>query len=143
MKIQYIFTDWSSMKAKQDKNYPNKRIAEKQFNLMTIPQTESFIKTIINKITALEDKPQSELPLCSREELWQKEDVWKYYKDKNKTSRATKNFTNSAEAYTRLSKDGNTGVVIHYPGKAMRCMYCDVVGVCDQAKDLIKAGILV
>jgi len=143
MTIQFIFTDWSKVKSLQEKDYPKKRLQPLKLNLMSIPETEAFVKGILNKVELLENAPQEQLPQCTPEELWQKDAVFKYYKDPAKTTRSTKNFTNSADAYNRLQDDGNVGVIKEIKGEVVRCKYCDVIGLCDQAKDLIESGLLI
>jgi len=141
MVINYIFTDWSSMKAMQDKEYPQSRIVSQKFPLLTTQETEQFIKETLNTLNKYKDKPQSEYPLCTSEELWQTEGVFKYYKDPSKTSKSTKNFANQFEAYERLRQDGNTGVVKYVAGEAKACKYCRK-DKCTQAADLINQGLL-
>ncbi|MFV2016613.1 MAG: hypothetical protein ACC656_14380, partial [Candidatus Heimdallarchaeota archaeon] len=143
MKIQYIFTDWSKQKAIQDKTYPQSRILEKTYALMSLVETENFLNRKINEIENLETKPQSELPLCTREQLWQTADVHKYYKNPQKLARSTKNYDVLSEARQRQFDDGGVGTIITYNGQVKRCAYCDVVGICDQANQLIKQGLLV
>jgi len=143
MVIQYLFTDWSSMQARQNKSYPQSRLVSQHIPLMTHHETNEFVKDIVGKIKRLECAKQEQLPLCTPEELWQETPTFKYYKDKNKTSgRSTKNFDSSADAYQRLSDDGNKGIVIEVPAQVKRCKYCDVVALCDQAKDLVTTGLL-
>jgi hypothetical protein len=141
MVINYIFTDWSSMKAIQDKEYPQSRIISQKFPLLTTQETEQFIKETLNTLNKYKDKQQSEYPLCTSEELWQSEGVFKYYKDPNKTSKSTKNFTNQFEAFERLRQDGNVGVVKYIEGEAKACKYCRK-DKCTQAADLINQGLL-
>lgn len=139
--IQYIFTDWTASKAKQDKNYPQKRILSAKYPLMSLAETEAFIRSKLKTIKQLAGATQEQLPLCTKEELWQKDPVWKYYKDPNKTVRATKNFDNPGEATQRWNKDGRTGLVVEVPGEVKRCTYCKVNQLCEQAHQLKDAGI--
>ena len=141
MNITYIFTDWSATKAKQDHSYPQHRIQVQKLQLMTIEETEKFLQNKLSQIEKYEVLPAADLPLCTKEELWQRDSVWKYYKDPTKTTRSTKNFDNAAAAYARLSADG-VGNVIEVPGEAKRCVYCEVRNVCTQAEQLELEGIL-
>lgn len=143
MWIRLIFTDWSAAQARQSKDYPKSKIASIKLNLMPVPETEQFVFNIISQIKTNLTKPQEELPDCTREELWQKDDAWKYYKNPEKTARATKNFTSAHEAHQRFSDDGSVGVVKHVPGQVVKCRYCNVAGLCTQAQMLVDAGLLV
>ncbi len=142
MRIQYIFTDWSALGAMKDKNYPATRILSQTFHLMSISETDAFVKNRIHLIDTLKDASQKDLPDCTSEELWMNDPVWKYYKNPSKTSRATKNFDVEHEAYARLSKDGNVGVVIKKEAEPKACKYCPVSQVCEQAAGYVNLGIL-
>jgi len=136
--IHYIFTDWSKQKAIQDKNYPQQRVLSKEFRLMSLSQTEKFIK---EKLTKLDEVLKTgNLPLCTPEELWQEPDKWKYFKKKN-ANRATKVFDNEEDAYARLAEEGQ-GEVRYFPGGVKRCNYCSVREFCEQYKDLQNLGLI-
>jgi len=142
IKINYIFTDWSATKAKQDKEYPQSKIMSKQYPLMSVPETENWIRARFKAIEAMQKDPQVSLPQCTKEELWQSDSVWKYYKNPKNKARSTKNFTNPAPAYVRLADDGSVGEVIEVPGEAKRCHYCNARPVCTQAQNLELTGVL-
>lgn len=42
------------------------------------------------------------------------------------------------EALIRRSNDGDVGEIILVPGEVKACRYCSMIGVCDQAKTMIK-----
>lgn len=143
VKINYIFTDWSKSKSMQDKDYPQKRIMSKNYPLMSIGETDAWIKGKLNSVQSLMGSSQANLPLCTKDELWQSDSVWKYYKDPTKKSRSTKNFDNSSDANIRFIKDGSVGEVLEVIGTVKKCSYCKVNTICDQAKDLVAAGLLI
>ena len=142
MNITYIFTDWSNTSARQKGDYPQSRIKQQKLQLMSIAETEKFIMDKLHIIDTLATADQAQLPECTKEELWQSESVWKYYKDPNKTTRSTKNFDNAAGAYARLSIDGNVGIVKEVPGQVKACGYCNVASICLQREALELAGVL-
>lgn len=142
MRITYLFTDWSASKAKQDKTYPQSRIKTQDLELMSIPATELFIQGILDKIELLEQPGTIILPQCTKEELWQSDPVWKYYKDPNKRIRSTKNFDNATDANTRLVTDGHVGIVVKIPGEVKRCIYCNASPICTQREQLELSGAL-
>lgn len=142
MAIDYVFTDWSAIKAKSDKAYPQARVLSQDFLMMTLEETEHFIQTRLNQIDRFMDAPQEHLPKCQGEELWQSKTTWKYYKNPAKKSRSTKNFYSAAEASLRLSADGNVGVIDVIPGEVKFCRYCNAVSVCTQAEGFIAQGLL-
>ena len=140
--IHYIFTDWSKQKALQDKKYPQTRILSKRYKLKPLDWTEQWIRNKLDQIEMYIDKPQEQLPLCTPEELWQKDSVWKYYKNPANKARATKNFTSESEAHEYFDNVGRVGELINVPGEVKRCHYCSSVEICTQAKNFIKTGLL-
>ena len=108
---------------------------------MSLVETENFIRRKLTAIAQNMQLPQEQLPLCSREELWQDDSVFKYYKNPQATKRSTKNFANGVEANNHRIKVG-AGIVIEVPGKAKFCKYCPAVTGCTQAENLIAADLL-
>lgn len=141
--IQFIFTDWSGAQAKRDPKYPQSRLVTKDYPIWSVEQTDRFIKEKLQLISKLKDTPQDSLPECTSEELWESETKYKYYKNPSKMARATKNYDTMDEASVRLATDGNIGVIETVRGEVKACRYCEVVGVCSQAKNLQAQGRLV
>jgi hypothetical protein len=143
MAIQFIFTDWSAAMARANPNYPKFRTMERRLGLLSLPETENFIRGRLSLLDRFIDAPQDDLPRCTDEELWRSEPAWKYYKNPEavaKGGRSTKNFDDKQEAYLRMAQDGNVGRVVEIPGKAKACNYCPAFPVCKQAQDLIASG---
>jgi hypothetical protein len=142
--INYIFTDWSASKARQDpKQYPQQRVLTKKYPLWEPHYTEEWLKNKLDMFSRLEKATQAELPECTDEELWASKTTHKYYKNPAKTDRSTKNFDTMDEAIQRKSADGDVGKIVTVPGEVKACRYCPVVGVCDQAELMMAAGRLV
>lgn len=140
--ILYIFTDWSAAKAKQETDYPKSRLLQQKFPLMSLQETEQFIKTKLQQINAGLASPES-LPDCTPEELWMKPSVFKYYKNPEKMDRSTKNFDTYWEANQRMAEDGNVGKIVEVKSEAVFCRYCAASAVCPQAANLVKEGRLI
>ena len=140
--ILWLFTDWSKKEARQNKDYPQKRWMEQKYRLKPIEEIEEYIVNKLNSIDKLLDRPESELPECTKEDLWMDDPVWKYYKDPTKTARSTKNFTSQSEANMRLIKDGNVGLVVEYKAYAKRCGYCPCSTICEQYQTLKFQGLI-
>lgn len=133
--INYIFTDWSKMMAKQNPNYPQKRVEEKRLELMSLKETENWIDHKLAEIEKWKDAPEKEIPHCTPEELWQSAPQFKYYSDPLKatdpSARSTKNFDSLAEAQRFMNEKGK-GTVVTKPGEAKRCGYCAAFEGCTQ-----------
>ena len=134
MRIQHVFTDWSRRDAKIQKNYPPHRVVEKVIQLMTLDETEAWIRGRIREIVRNQDLPEPEIVRCSEKDLWRSEPFYKYYSDPAKAAaggRSTKNFDTYAEAALHQSQAGK-GVVITVPGKVKACSYCAAFELCTQ-----------
>jgi hypothetical protein len=139
--INYIFTDWSAVKARSDPGrYPQTRVVTKAYPLWTVAETESWITERLNQYKQLANVTQDLMPKCSEEELWSSEAVYKYYKNPNSRTRATKNFSHMDDAISRKAADGNVGVVVTVPGEVKACRYCPVVEICNQAEEMLASG---
>lgn len=141
--IQYIFTDWSAAQAMRDPSYPQTRVLTKEYPIWSVEQTDHFIKEKLERLEQFKGRPQEELPECTKEELWESETKYKYYKNPTKMARATKNYDSLDEANIRLASDGGVGTVVTVPGEVKACRYCEVSDVCKQAQNLIQQGRLV
>lgn len=145
MDIQFIFTDWSALRAmtEANKGYPQKRRISKRYPLMSLMETEMWVRRKITEIKKYMSLPDEQIPECTSEELWREDPKYKYYKNPAKTDgRSTKNFDNLAEAQLRQAQDGGTGIVLKVDGEVKACKYCPAITVCKQAKKLIDAGLL-
>jgi hypothetical protein len=139
--INYIFTDWSATKARQDpKQYPQQRVLTKRYPLWSNEEIEHWITLKLEAYVALADAPQELLPECTDAELWASETVYKYYKNPKALTRSTKNFNNMDEALIRKSNDGDVGTIVTVPGEVKACRYCAVVGICEQAERMLADG---
>jgi hypothetical protein len=149
MSIQFIFTDWSSMQARQNPNYPQQRIMQRKLKLMSVAETEAFVFKKLSDFDDLCDLPEAQLPLCTDEELWRTEPQFKWYKNHDATTvhtatKSTKNFDTDLEARTHMmTVGGGKGIVVTKPGQVNACKYCPGFSICTQKDALIAAGDLV
>ncbi len=140
MQIHYLFTDWKASLVKQE-NYPPKPILTQSFDLLSVQETEMFIRRKLEAIEKYTSAPEEQIPYCTEEDLWRSEKVFKYYKNPAKdTGRSTKNFDNIHDARLRLIEDGNVGIIKEVPGEAKACKYCPVFALCSQKDALIASG---
>ena len=140
MAIQFIFTDWSGMRAKTEPNYPQKKIQQRILPLKSIAETDAFVRNKLSQIEQYKDAVETNLPLCTDTDLWRSTPIYKYYKNPEKTSRSTKNFDTKQEAMLRNAEDGGRGMVVERPGQVTACKYCSGFSVCSQKDILIAQG---
>lgn len=143
MRVNYIFTDWQKAQARQNPKYPQKRVEYKDIPLLSEADTELYVKAKLHQIRLNKDKPESQLPECTDEELWRSAPTFKYYSDpakaKEPNARSTKNFDSLAEANAHLAEKGK-GIVITVHGEVKRCPYCPAYDICEQRQRYFPEG---
>lgn len=135
LKINFVFTDWQKALARQNPDYPQQRVYEHPVKLLSLEETEAWIRNKFRQLEEAAELPEEEIPHCSDEELWRSDTIYKYYSDPNKTSgKSTKNFTDLGEANKYRAEKGK-GIVLTVPGAVKACTYCRAFPICSQ-KDL-------
>lgn len=147
MRINFIFTDWSKMLARQSPDkYPQSRVMGKTFPLLSLEETDHWVNTQVGQLIALKDELEENLPLCTDEELWRSDPQFKYYKNPEDAhtpgKRSTKNFDTLAEANAFRAEKG-VGYVKVVPGQVRACLYCPAFLSCKQKDRLIASGDLI
>jgi hypothetical protein len=143
MSILYIFKDWVKYKVDEE-GYPPKEMLEKHFPLLSIEETEAFIKGKLDVLDSLKEIPEQELPLCTDQDLWATGDTtYKYYKDPNKTTRATRSSTDYSIVRQRYIKDNQVGIIKEVFPQVKACHYCRGYDICSQKDNLILEGRLI
>ncbi|CBX87986.1 N4 gp42-like protein [Roseovarius Plymouth podovirus 1] len=139
MRIEFIFTDWQKFRAKADPNYPQAKVAHKEYPLMSHEDTEAWILKKIEHIkqNAKHVKNQDKLVRCTDEELWKQADTYKYYANPETAKaggRAQKSFEKLADAEQHKAAKGK-GVIVTVRGEVKACEYCPAFSVCEQRKE--------
>jgi hypothetical protein len=141
--INYVFNDWMKSKVGKDPTYPVSKVLPVHYDLMDEEATERFIKNKITELNRYKNAAEEDIPACTKEELWQTDSSFKYYKDPTKRNRATRVFDSLAVAQSYKATTGKgKGVVVEVPGQARACVYCPAVTICKQAQNLISQGLL-
>lgn len=142
LEIVFLFTDWSANKAKNDRNYPQAPCVPHQVSLMNEQETTNFIRGFIADLEKYKHTPEPDLPECTPDQLWQDEPIYKYYKNPDKLTRATKVFPDIYQAQQQFIKDGAKGIVKTVYGEAKCCHFCPAFNACTQKDKLIESGVL-
>lgn len=139
IRINYIFTDWQKFQAKSNPKYPQQRVAAKDIALLSVKETEDWIRWKLSQVQKYWNAPEAQIPECSDEELWRSDPKYKYYSDPTKVAgKSTKNFETLAEANAHLAEKVK-GIVITVPGEVKRCGYCDAFDACTQKNRYIQS----
>jgi hypothetical protein len=140
--ILMVFTDWSPLKAKVDKDYPKANIQVRTLPLMSLEETERWIKNRLTEIERYWDAHQDTMPACTPEELWMDPPKYAYYKSP-KAQRATKLYNTPQEANAHKARDGIPGSkVVERKSEPKFCKYCEGRQICLQAQNYIAEGLL-
>ena len=144
MTIQYIFTDWSKLQVsiRKKDGYPPYRMMGEPIQLMPLADTEQWLVDKLALIDKYMKYTECDLPLCTPEELWQKESKFAYYKNPAKTARSTANFDSYAEAQHRLVQDGAIGIIHERKAPVKACNYCGAFDLCTQKDAYLADGSL-
>lgn len=132
--VNYIFTDWSKMMSRTAKDYPQSRVATKQLPLLSLDETENYIRNKLALINQHKNTPEDQLPECTDEELWLAPPKFQYFSDPVKMmggGRASKNFDTLHEANAHLAEKGK-GIVKTIASTPKRCGYCPAFDGCTQ-----------
>lgn len=137
MRVNYIFTDWQKAQARQNEKYPQSRVAHKDIALLSLEDTELFVKAKLFDIKKNHNLPESQMAICSDEDLWRSDAKYKFYSDPAKANvpgaKSTKNFDSLSDANRHRAEVGK-GIVKIVPGEVKRCPYCPAYDVCEQRK---------
>lgn len=133
IRVCFLFTDWQQARADASSDYPDCRAKYKDIQLMTIEETENWVRERIRLIDHHKNHDPVDLPQCSDREVWLTEAVHKYFSNPDKTDgRSTKNFTDYKEAMAHRTKQGK-GVVVSTLPIAKKCSkYCKGFDLCVQ-----------
>lgn len=130
--INFVFTDWMKARAKGDPSYPQSRVQTIRIPLMSLDETENWIRGRLNALSRNQGVSEDRLPHCTPEELWMSEPTFKYYSDPTKTAgKSTKNFDTLVAANAFRNEKGK-GVVVTKLGEPKRCEYCPAFETCSQ-----------
>jgi hypothetical protein len=142
MAINFVFTDWAKAEARRNPNYPQSRVQARRIELLSLVETEAWIRRRLRLLEAHAELPEPQLPRCTDEELWRSDPVWKFYLDPAKAqdpkARSSRNFDNAVEAFAHRAEKGR-GVVVEVPGQPRACQYCAAFPICSQ-KDEYDLG---
>ncbi|MCP4700703.1 MAG: hypothetical protein GY862_28190 [Gammaproteobacteria bacterium] len=133
MEIVAVLRDWSKPRAVNDNGYPQKPVV-----VLDVPVWPGEkIETFITERLMVHGQAQTELPVCTSEERWERNSVWKVKKDGNKTA-VRGNAAHPDEISAQLAAtdlEATTGKkhnIEFHQGNSIRCaMYCEASPFCD------------
>lgn len=136
--IQFIFKDFSPLKAMSDKNYPSMPVLQYKLPLKPVATVQAEVSAKLLSIEQYADADESVLPLCTDKELGRKPSVWKHYASAE-SKRASRVFNSPNEAYMYLSQKGK-GIIKEVKGETFGCKFCQGKDLCSQFKGMVARG---
>jgi len=135
-KIQFIafLKDWQLSKSKYDSNYPKSKIYVYEHNITAsdMIEIEAFIRDRLATLTACENVPDDQLPLCTPEERWSTQTKYAVMKKGRKTAVKVCDTIEDAQAY------GDGYEIETRVGRNRRCdEYCERRMYCNYKKGAI------
>lgn len=134
LQIIAIFKDWSKMKARTDKSYPQKHVA-----VIDIPKwsKEDQEQYLLDRVRA-HQSARKELPLCSPEERWERPSKWAVMKPNRKSAVRLVDTEQEAHEYAEW-KELKDYYLVYRQGEPVKCKdYCPVAPHCEQYQTELK-----
>lgn len=124
--INFVFTDWQQFKVKSTENYPSSPCMGKTYKLMSLDETEAYIRNKLKLVHKHWLDPLHLIPCCTEKDIYNSPSKYKYYKKGyTEGARATKVFDTYAAASAYKAEQGNIGDIIEVKGKAFYCDFCN------------------
>lgn len=147
MAIDFIFDDWSAVRANSN-DYPPTPIIGKEFDLLSPLATHNMIVNRlldIEKYTSMDlNDIEDQLPPCSDEELWRTPSEFKYYANVGAVRATKAGFETFGEAMTYMQTEkGGKGEVREIKGQVKACLYCKAFPICKQKNSYLVDGTLI
>lgn len=131
LQIVAVLRDWQRKKAEVDSGYPQAPIVMVDIPLWSSERREEYVKERVrlHQEAEFERLTGGDLPHCSAEERWQKDDTFAVKKKGNKRALRVFDSMKDAEAYLKEGQELEIR-----KGRPVRCEdnYCKVASFCDQ-----------
>lgn len=133
LQIVAIIRDWSAREASYNETYPQAPIVVVDIPLWEDSKQDEFVANRLNLHAEayFESDSGGNLPECSPEEMWEKQEKFAVMKEGGKRAKSVHDTREEAEA--ALPAKGY--LIEHRPGERTRCKsFCQVADFCDQWK---------
>ena len=141
LQVVAILRDWSKFGGQRSQNYPDKQVQAIAIPVWNRDKALAYTKGRVALHKAAESLPDDDIPICTPEERWHKEDAWKVFKGKNK--RATRVLKSEMEAENPKAamekKTGHDYRIEFFEGEDVRCLHYCACGpkFCNHYKSLV------
>lgn len=126
-----IMRDWSKYQVNRSSDYPKTQVKQIPVELWTPGQTTDWIAQRVKEHQEAETLADHELPVCTPEERWHKDDSWAVKIKGQKRAKRVLGSHEEAEAWGSQHLDGKRWEIEMRPGEDMRCeSYCSCNQYC-------------
>ncbi|MEM4725011.1 MAG: hypothetical protein QXP01_08375 [Candidatus Hadarchaeum sp.] len=130
-----LFRDWRKREFERSQNSYPPPVQIVDVPLWDEDFTCQFVRTLINQHKIAEKLSDSELPLCTPEDRWERGKGWAVMREGRK--KAIRLCPTEDEALQAAAKLGADHYVVERPGEQVRCLYfCNVKPFCDFGANL-------
>lgn len=140
LQVVAILRDWSKFGGQRSQNYPKKQVVTVPIPLWPREKALAYAKGRIELHKAAESLPDDDIPICTPEERWHKDDAWAVYKGKNKRATRVVNSEKEAEKIKSVleEKTGKEHRIEFREGEDVRCLhYCPCAEFCNHYKSIV------
>jgi len=136
LQIVAILRDWSKNQyAREGDPYPAQQVVLLDVPIIPDEEVEAYIKERVLLHKEAISLPSDQLPECSKEDRWAKDDVWAVMKKGNK--KAVRLCANEEAANLAVETAGTNHYVQFRQGESIRCKsYCLAAPFCEQYKKI-------
>ena len=140
LRIISVLRDWSKLRATREKDYPQAGVVVREMPLWAQDVQEAYLSERVLVHQQAETLADDDLPLCTEDERWHKEDKWAVKKKGNKRALpgGLHSTPESALAFALIKDPSLKAVETEYrPGEDTRCLhYCAVKEYCAHGRSL-------
>ena len=140
VQIIAILRDWSKFGGQRSQNYPTKQVVKLPIDLWGHVEALTYIRGRVLLHQAASALSDDEIPICTPEERWHKDDTWAVVKGKNKRATRVFNSLEEAESFKANIEENSKDKyrIDERPGEDTRCLhYCACSQFCNHFKSLV------
>ena len=139
--IVAFIKDHSKSKARQDRDYPRRPVERIvfQFYEKDFGDIEAFIFDRVKQIEIAQELPDDELPLCTKDERWTRDEKWAVMGTSSKKALRLLDSEYEAKAWIKQNQHRKPKRIEYRPGIDVKCEdYCSAAPFCTYWKENYK-----
>lgn len=138
-RINAILRDWRKSEMQKYEDYPKVPFVTVPIKLWSFEEQQAFVEQRVEIYKEAMKMNITDLPICSEQERWKKEDSYAVYKGTNKTASRVLETAKDAEDWAKTNLVGCKYNIVKRLGVDNKCIgYCDVAHFCQYWIDTYK-----